>query len=92
MKRKFSNSKELHEFFLSELKNIVGVYARVESKDGLFYYDIYPVDNNKKLWQVTIRGLIIFFFTYQFYYYIDFVFGRLRAYTYSDVQIKIGTL
>ena len=92
MKQKFSNSQELHEFFLSELKTIVGVNAKVEVGYDLFNYDIYPVGYDKCLWQTTLRGLFTFFSKYQFFYYIDFGLGKLHAYAYENTQMTLRIL
>lgn len=92
MKQKFSCPEELHMFFLKELKNIVGVNARVEVKYGLFNYDIYPIGYDKCLWQITLRALFTFFSNYHFHYYIDFECGKLHAYTYEHTQLGLGIL
>ena len=86
MERKFSKPVELQEFFLSELRNVVGEYAKVESKDELFDFQIFPIPENKCLFEMTIRNLIKFFEKYGFNFYIDFEFGKLRAYSSELIQ------
>ena len=92
MKQKFSNSKELHEFFLSELKKIVGIRARVEAPNGLFNYAIYSVGYDNCLWQATIRDLFEFITKFKLSYYIDFKLGLIRVYTDYRRQMAFGLL
>jgi len=81
MERKFSTPVELHEFFLGELKNIVGKNYRVIAKEDLFDFDIKPRLKRTCLHQLTFRDLIKFFEKYGFNFYVDFEFGKLRAFT-----------
>lgn len=92
MKQKFQNSDELHEFFLSELRNIVGVGGSVMFRTTIFDFLIIPDGGKKCLWQPTLRKLFEFFTEYDLRYYIDFKFGYLRVYTYEHIQKAIGTL
>ena len=92
MKQKFSCSDELHEFFLNELKNIVGVGGHVQTLGRIFDYRIIPGSDEKCLWQPTIRLLFKFFTKNGLRYYIDFQLGYLRAYTDESEQKKIGRL
>lgn len=92
MKQKFSCPEELHMFFLKGLKKKVGVNARVDSIYGLFNYDIYPVGDEKCLWQPTLRGLFRFFTKYQFFFYVDFENGSIHAYTDRSTLISLDLL
>lgn len=92
MKRKFSNSQELHEFIFFQLQSIVGVGVNVTNKATIFDYRIYPHETDKCLWGPTLRRLIVFLTEYSFHYYIDFELGYLRVYTYEDEQKKLGRL
>lgn len=92
MKRKFSNSQELHEFFLSELQNIVGVGGNVKAEGNILHYQIFPDEGEKCLWQTALRQLFDFFTKYELSYYIDFDFGYFRVYTNELLQKAIGRL
>ena len=92
MKQKFLNSQELHEFFLSELQNIVGVGGNIQTPDRLFNYHIIPSGDEKCLWQTTLRKLFKFFIKYTLNYYIDFELGYICVYTDRDEQKKLGRL
>lgn len=92
MKQKFSNSQELHEFFLCELLNIVGFGGTIHTPGPLFTYRIIPSSYRGCLWQPTLQKLFKFFRKYKLSYYIDFKLGYLAAYTNRDEQKKLGRL
>lgn len=92
MKQKFSNSQELHEFFLCELLNIVGFGGAIHTPGRLFTYHIIPGGNKGCLGQPTLRKLFIFFTKYELHYYINFELGCLSAYTNRNEQKKLGRL
>lgn len=92
MKQKFSNSQELHEFFLCELLNIVGFAGAIHTPGRLFTYHIIPSGNEGCLKQPTLRKLFIFFTNYKLHYYIDFEHGYLSAFTDRDEQKELGRL
>lgn len=92
MKQKFSNPKELHEFFLSELQKNIGVDGHVITEDKILHYYIYPDGGEKCLWQCELQNLFEFITKYELSYYIDFQFGYFRVYTDERLQISIGNL
>lgn len=92
MKQKFSDSIDLHVFFLAKLKNIVGNKAIVKADKGIFTYNIIPNNAKKCLWQEDLEHLFKFCTKYGLYFYIDFDFSYLRVYTYDIDQKKLGNL
>lgn len=92
MKRKFSNSQELHEFIFGELQNIVGVGGNVKAEGTILHYQIFPDEVKKCLWQTALRRLFDFLTKYELSYYIDFEFGYFRVYTDEILQKNIGSL
>ena len=92
MKQKFSNSQELHEFFLCELLNIVGFGGTIHTPGPLFTYHIIPSGYIGSLWQPTLRKLFVFFKKNKLSYYIDFKLGYIAAYTNRDEQKELGRL
>lgn len=86
MKRKFSKPVELHEFFLSELRNIVGEDCEVKDGHELLDFFILPIGESKCLFQTTLLDLLKFFEEYRLNYYIDFEFCKLRVYTSERTQ------
>ena len=92
MKRKFSNSQELHEFIFGELLSIVGDGGHVETEGNILHYQIFPEEGEKCLWQSALEKLFKFFTKYELSYYIDFDFGYLRVYTDEQLQKTIGRL
>ena len=92
MKRKFSNSQELHEFIFGELQGIVSVAGNVKTEKNILHYQIFPEEEDKCIWQSALEKLFKFFTKYELSYYIDFELGYLRVYTDEHVQKEIGTL
>lgn len=92
MKHKFSNSQEIHEFFLSQIKKIVGRYGKVEVKYELFHYEIYAAGEDQCLWEPTLHALFTFFSKYRFHYYINFEYSKLRAYIGESTLKELETL
>ena len=92
MKRKFSNSQELHEFIFGELQSIVGVAGNVKTEKNILHYQIFPEGEDKCIWQSALEKLFKFFTKYELSNYIDFDFGYLRVYTDEKIQMTIGRL
>lgn len=92
MKQKFSNSTELHEFFLSELQKIVGVGGDVVTEENILHYRIIPNNVEHCIWASALKALFEFCTKYELDYYLDFEFGYLRVYTDERLQITLGRL
>lgn len=92
MKQKFSNSDELHEFFLSEIKKIFGNFAGVGITQNKFDYRITPKHVDKCLYQSHCKRLFKFCTKFNLDWYIDFEYSYIRVYSYYSTQKEIGRL
>ena len=88
MKQKSQDSLSLHEFYLNELKKIVGNSADVDAKGGILNYEITPLNPEKCLWQVKLERLFEFFINNELYFYVDFSLNILRAYSIQGYKKK----